>query len=210
MAREQIADINVLSEDPLRTPRHVKQCVPLPDRVVPTVLSFRGSVERILDREDRRTILIVGPCSVHDISAAREYAIKLRQVASEVDDTFFILMRVYFAKPRTTVGWKGFINDPYLDDSFRIDDGLLKAREFLVELGSLGVPVAMEALDSITPQCSQDHDAPESFFGDQSGWSVRGFKNERKSLRAYYPPRWNTTELRLCQCRALRTGTTTK
>jgi 3-deoxy-7-phosphoheptulonate synthase len=101
-------------------------------------------------------MVVVGPCSIHDLKAAHEYADKLRELANEVNDTLLLLMRVYFEKPRTTIGWKGLINDPYLDDSFHIEKGLFMARELLLDLNDMGLPAATEALDPIMPQYLSD------------------------------------------------------
>lgn len=153
---ELLVDLNVVSEELLPTARQIKEQLPLSAVGTATVRNGRVALQRILERQDPRPFLIVGPCSVHDIKAAREYAERLQRLSQEVSDTFLILMRVYFSKPRTTVGWKGFINDPNLDDSFRIDEGLFRAREFLVELAERGLPVGTEALDPITPQYIDD------------------------------------------------------
>ncbi len=112
----------------------------------------RQVVRRILDRDDPRLFVVVGPCSIHDPAAAREYAQRLSGLAAKVDKTMLLVMRVYFEKPRTTVGWKGLINDPDMDDSFHIEKGIRVARELLLYLADLGVPAATEALDPIMPQ----------------------------------------------------------
>lgn len=152
----KISDINVLAETLLPTPAEVKaECVISP-RAAATTLEARTTIQRILDREDRRLFVVVGPCSIHDLDAAREYARRLKSLAEEVSSTMFLVMRVYFAKPRTSVGWKGFINDPYLDDSFKIGEGLRMARSLLTEINDLGVPVGTEALDAIIPQYIDD------------------------------------------------------
>jgi len=126
------------------------------DSALTTVSEARRTIKQILKREDQRLFLIVGPCSIHDVDAAMEYAAKLKKLAAEVSDTLFLVMRVYFEKPRTTVGWKGFINDPYLDDSFNISEGLHIARKLLIDLSEMGVPTSTEALDPISPQFLQD------------------------------------------------------
>ncbi|MGB2788836.1 MAG: 3-deoxy-7-phosphoheptulonate synthase, partial [Dokdonella sp.] len=113
-------------------------------------------IKRILDRQDPRLFVVVGPCSIHDVVAARDYAQRLKALADEVQDTLFLVMRVYFEKPRTTVGWKGLINDPRMDDTFRIDEGLQVARDLLLELAELGLPAGTEALDPIIPQYIHD------------------------------------------------------
>jgi 3-deoxy-7-phosphoheptulonate synthase len=156
MSEKQVSNINVLSQELLPTPEEVKRALPLTERAEKTVLAGREAVRRILDHEDHRLFVVVGPCSIHDVEAAREYAARLKKLADDVSDTLLIIMRVYFEKPRTTVGWKGLINDPDMDDSFRIENGLYMARELLRELAELGLPTATEALDPITPQYLSD------------------------------------------------------
>ncbi len=156
MSENQINNVNVLSQELLPTPEEVKRALPLTERAERTVLNGRETVRRILDHQDHRLFIVVGPCSIHDLKAAREYAGRLKKLADEVADTMFIIMRVYFEKPRTTVGWKGLINDPYMDDSFNIDKGLYLARELLRDLAEMGLPASTEALDPITPQYLSD------------------------------------------------------
>jgi phospho-2-dehydro-3-deoxyheptonate aldolase len=156
MSKNQIENVNVLSQELLPTPAQIKAKLPLTDKAAQTVLLSRKTLQRILDRQDPRVFVVVGPCSIHDLAAAREYAGKLTVLAEELNDTLFLVMRVYFEKPRTSVGWKGFINDPYLDDSFHIEKGLFKARELLLEFAQMGLPVGTEALDPITPQYLSD------------------------------------------------------
>jgi 3-deoxy-7-phosphoheptulonate synthase len=153
---DPVNNVNVLSQELLPTPQQVKAALPLSERARATVLRGRGTVRRILDRQDPRLFVVVGPCSIHDIKAAHEYAARLKQLADEVSDTLCIVMRVYFEKPRTTVGWKGLINDPLMDDSFHIEKGLYLARELLLHIAELGLPTATEALDPITPQYLSD------------------------------------------------------
>lgn len=145
-------NVNIISREPLPTPQEIRQKLPLPPPVERNILRYREICQGILDRTDHRMFVVVGPCSIHDLAAAREYAGKLKALAEEVQDTLFVIMRVYFEKPRTTVGWKGLINDPHMDDSFHIEEGLFQARKFLLELGEMGLPAATEALDPITPQ----------------------------------------------------------
>lgn len=152
----QLDDLNVLSEETLITPDNLKQAVPISDQGLATVSSARLVIKDILDRKDQRLMVVIGPCSIHDVEAALDYAHRLKKLASEVDDTLLLVMRVYFEKPRTTVGWKGFINDPYLNYSFNIVEGLHLGRKLLVDLAEMGVPAATEALDPICPQYLQD------------------------------------------------------
>jgi 3-deoxy-7-phosphoheptulonate synthase len=151
-----VSNINVVAQDLLPTPLEVQARFPLSERARSTVLGGRDSVCRILDRADPRIMFVVGPCSIHDIKSAREYAGRLQRLAQELSDAFFIVMRVYFEKPRTTVGWKGLINDPYMDDSFHIEKGLSMARELLLEIAEMGLAAGTEALDPISPQYISD------------------------------------------------------
>ena len=156
MTMRKVADINVASEDLLPTPRQIKEQLPISEDAANAVFEARQTLQNILDAKDRRLFVVLGPCSIHDLASAREYSELLAGLASRVDDTFILVMRVYFSKPRTTIGWKGFINDPNLDDSFQIDQGLFRAREFLRELANNRVPVGTEALDPIIPQYIDD------------------------------------------------------
>ena len=117
---------------------------------------FRSAIENILAGKDHRILVVVGPCSIHDLKAANEYALKLKALADKLSDTLLVVMRVYFEKPRTTVGWKGLINDPYMNDSFKITDGLHIGRKLLLDVLEIGLPTATEALDPISPQYMQD------------------------------------------------------
>src|SRR5690554_4565237 len=156
MADLPINDLNVASNEALITPEQLKRELPLSDTALQTVSHGRQVVRDILDGKDHRLFLVIGPCSIHDVKAALEYAERLKKLAAEVSDTLFLVMRVYFEKPRTTVGWKGLINDPYLDDSFKIQDGLSIGRRLLLDLAEMGLPTATEALDPISPQYLQD------------------------------------------------------
>ncbi len=153
---KQENDINIASIEVLITPEQVKAQVPLPEAVQATVLKGRQTVRDILDGKDPRLMVVVGPCSIHDPKGAEDYARRLKALAAEVADTLFVVMRVYFEKPRTTIGWKGLINDPYMDDSFCIEDGLVMGRRLLRDFNALGLPCATEALDPITPQYHSD------------------------------------------------------
>ncbi|HEY2675528.1 MAG TPA: 3-deoxy-7-phosphoheptulonate synthase [Steroidobacteraceae bacterium] len=149
---EQLHNVNVASSDLLATPEEVKRRLPLTSRAAETVFKSREIVRSILERRDPRLFVVVGPCSIHDVVAAREYAGRLKDLASQLASTLLLVMRVYFEKPRTTVGWKGLINDPDLDDSFHIEKGILMARELLLHIAELGLPAGTEALDPIMPQ----------------------------------------------------------
>ena len=156
MADLPINDLNVASNEALITPEQLKREMPLSETALQTVSHGRQVVRDILDGKDHRLFLVIGPCSIHDLKAAHEYAERLKALAETVSDTLFLVMRVYFEKPRTTVGWKGLINDPYLDDSFKIQDGLHIGRRLLLDLAEMGLPTATEALDPISPQYLQD------------------------------------------------------
>ncbi|MDR5860315.1 3-deoxy-7-phosphoheptulonate synthase [Halomonas eurihalina] len=156
MSEQQVNNLNVLSEDVLITPVELKQHIPLSARAERTVIEGRETIQNILEGRDPRLLMVVGPCSIHDVDAAMDYARRLRKLADEVQDSLYIVMRVYFEKPRTTVGWKGLINDPHLNGSFEIEQGLHTARQLLVDLAELGLPLATEALDPISPQYLQD------------------------------------------------------
>ncbi len=151
-----VHNVNVASQDILITPASLKQAVPLTEARAQAVTESRQTVWNILDRRDPRLLVVVGPCSIHDPEAAMDYARRLKALSDELKDTLFIVMRVYFEKPRTTVGWKGLINDPHLDDSFHIEEGLHLARGLLADIVDLGLPVSTEALDPISPQYIQD------------------------------------------------------
>jgi 3-deoxy-7-phosphoheptulonate synthase len=164
MDEKLVYNVNVVAQDVLATPEDVKRALPLTDKAELTVLESRHVVENILDRKDHRFIVVVGPCSIHDPSAAMDYARRLKLLADEVSDTLFVIMRVYFEKPRTTTGWKGLINDPHMNDSFDVGFGLRLARKLLTDINELGLPAGTEALDPISPQ----------YLGDLVTWSAIG------------------------------------
>jgi len=145
-------NINILREQVLSAPSELKAKVPLSARGRENVLRYRQQIGDILEGKDHRLMVIAGPCSIHDMKAAKEYAERLKALHDKYQDEMLIIMRVYFEKPRTTVGWKGYINDPHLNDTFDIESGLQQARELLVWLADLGLPVGTEVLDPITPQ----------------------------------------------------------
>lgn len=145
-------DIHVNSEEVLITPQQLRDEQPLSEDGREFVKSARKIISNIIHKKDHRLLVISGPCSVHDIDAAKEYARKLKALHDKYQDSLYIVMRVYFEKPRTTVGWKGMINDPHMDGSFDVTSGLRKARELLIYLTELGLPLATEALDPISPQ----------------------------------------------------------
>ncbi|HEY0095495.1 MAG TPA: 3-deoxy-7-phosphoheptulonate synthase, partial [Archangium sp.] len=157
-------NLNVVGIDQMPSPAQIKTRVPLTERAADTVLAGRGALMDILDRKDPRLFVIVGPCSIHDPVAGLDYARRLRQLADKVKDAFHVVMRVYFEKPRTSTGWKGFINDPRMDDTFRIEEGMERGRRFLLDVAEIGLPAATEALDPIAPQ----------YYGDLISWTAIG------------------------------------
>ena len=164
MPHSQVLNINIVSDAILPTPQEVMGKLPLSAELQERIAGFRSEIQRVLDGEDQRLLVVVGPCSIHDPEAALEYAGRLRNLAAEVRETLLIIMRVYFEKPRTVAGWKGYVNDPYLDDSFHVEDGLYKARELLLHLAEMSLPAGTEALDPITPQ----------YLGDLITWTAIG------------------------------------
>ena len=153
---DQLYNVNVASSELLPTPEEIKQELPASARAQECVFAARAVVRDILERRDPRLFVVVGPCSIHDLEAAEEYASRLRQLADRIAGTMYVVMRVYFEKPRTTVGWKGLINDPDMDDSFHIEKGIRLARRLLIHLAESGLPAATEALDPIMPQYLQE------------------------------------------------------
>ena len=156
MEENRLYNVNISSLEVLPTPGDIKAFLPLSTRAEKTVFEARLTVEHILERRDPRLLIVVGPCSIHDPIAAMDYAHRLKKLSDEVSDTLYIVMRVYFEKPRTTTGWKGMINDPYMDDSFHIEEGLKKARKLLLDIAELGLPAGTEALDPMSPQYLSD------------------------------------------------------
>ncbi len=145
-------DLHVEKFIPLISPAEIKQLLPISDRAYETVVSSRAQIGNILSGKGKRLLIIVGPCSIHDEKAAIEYAVRLKALSEKVKDTMLLVMRVYFEKPRTNVGWKGLINDPWLNGSYDINEGLKKARSLLLKITEIGIPTATEILEPITPQ----------------------------------------------------------
>ncbi|MGJ3243616.1 MAG: 3-deoxy-7-phosphoheptulonate synthase [Opitutales bacterium] len=152
----KVSDINVSRTVELPRPHDFLEAIPKTDAMADTVAETRETIHRIIFGDDKRLLAIVGPCSIHDVDAGLAYAEKFRALAGELDDRLFLVMRAYFEKPRTTVGWKGLIMDPQLDGSYDIPEGLRVARTFLRDLIQMGVPTATELLDPITPQYIAD------------------------------------------------------
>ena len=151
-----LENINVTGQEVLITPDQLKLELPVTEAAAANVRGAREQVNAILRGDDTRQLIVVGPCSIHDPTAAIEYGQRLAALAGRVADTLLLVMRVYFEKPRSTVGWKGLINDPYLNDSCKVRDGLRIARKLLIDLAELGLPLSTEALNAITPQYIQD------------------------------------------------------
>ena len=164
MSTAETENLAIEAFDLMPSPAEIHARLPLTERAAQTVLAGRAALRRILDREDPRRFVVVGPCSIHDPVAGLDYARRLRALADEVADTLLIVMRVYFEKPRTATGWKGYINDPRMDDSFHIEEGMQKARRFLLDVAELGLPAGTEALDPIAPQ----------YLGDLVAWTAIG------------------------------------
>jgi len=156
-SNEKLVDnLNVESQEILITPEQLKTALPMSANAANSIAESREVIRNILDGNDPRLFVVVGPCSIHDVDAAIDYAHRLKALAEEVADTLYIVMRVYFEKPRTTVGWKGLINDPYLNDTFKIQEGLHIGRKLLLDIADIGLPTSTEALDPISPQYMQD------------------------------------------------------
>jgi len=156
MDSQAVENINIEPPVVLITPAELKREIPLSDKARAVISQGRKNIENILERKDHRLIVVVGPCSIHDLKAAHDYANRLKALEEKVGDTLLIVMRVYFEKPRTTTGWKGLINDPFMNDSFKITDGLHIGRQLLHDILEIGLPTATEALDPISPQYLQD------------------------------------------------------
>ncbi|TPX69845.1 hypothetical protein SpCBS45565_g02235 [Spizellomyces sp. 'palustris'] len=165
-------DTRVLGYDPLLPPQILQAEHPMTTQSKQTVQKARREAAKILRGDDDRILVVVGPCSIHDVDAALEYAGRLKALADELKDNLLIVMRAYFEKPRTTVGWKGLINDPSIDGSFRINQGLRVARKLLCDLTALGLPVGSELLDTISPQ----------FIGDLISWGAIGARTTESQL----------------------------
>ena len=167
-----LENLNVLSQHTLLPPARLHQDIPVSHRASDTVRHTREALGRILLGQDPRLLVVVGPCSIHDITSAMDYARRLKALADELSDQLLLVMRVYFEKPRTTVGWKGLINDPYLDETFRIDEGLRIARQLLIDINRLGLPAGSEFLDVISPQ----------YLGDLISWGAIGARTTESQV----------------------------
>ncbi|KAJ3293417.1 3-deoxy-7-phosphoheptulonate synthase [Rhizoclosmatium sp. JEL0117] len=169
---EAVDDTRIIGYEPLFAPQMIQYEFPLSDTSKETVVRGRRHARRILHGEDDRMLVIVGPCSIHDVKAAMEYALRLKALAEKHKDTLHIIMRTYFEKPRTTVGWKGLINDPFIDSTFKINNGLRIARQLLSDITNIGMPVGFELLDTISPQ----------YFNDAVSWGAIGARTTECQL----------------------------
>ncbi len=167
-----VDDVRIQALRPLLPPAILLEEVPVTEAITELVSESRNTMQSIMHGKDQRLAVIVGPCSIHDPQAALDYARQLQAVAERFRDELFLLMRVYFEKPRTTVGWKGLINDPYLDNSFQINHGLRKARTLLLQINEIGLPCATEFLDTIIPQ----------FIADLISWAAIGARTSESQI----------------------------
>lgn len=165
-------NLRIESIQPLISPSLLQHELPITEKVSQVVTEAREQANKILDQESQKLLVIVGPCSIHDPQAALEYAGKLKNLADKYSNELLIIMRVYFEKPRTTVGWKGLINDPLLNGSFRINKGLHVARQLLLDINDLGLPVACEFLDTIIPQ----------YLSDLVSWAAIGARTTESQI----------------------------
>jgi 3-deoxy-7-phosphoheptulonate synthase len=168
----QTDDVHILEIKELLPPVALLEGFPLTEDASKTVFETRQAIHRLLQGEDDRVLVIAGPCSIHDVKAAWEYGRKLAAIRDKLRDSLEIIMRVYFEKPRTTIGWKGLINDPYLDNSFQINNGLRIARNLLLDLNAMALPTAGEFLDMITPQ----------YVGDLMSWGAIGARTTESQV----------------------------
>ena len=165
-------DLRIKEIKELVPPAHVLREFPLSDKVAETTFDTRQAIHRILHGADDRLLVIAGPCSIHDVKAAKEYAARLKAECDRLAGDLLVVMRVYFEKPRTTVGWKGLINDPKLDGSFNINEGIRIARELLIDINELGLPAGCEFLDMITPQ----------YIADLVSWGAIGARTTESQI----------------------------
>ncbi len=171
-ARRPVDDVRIREIKELSPPAHLLREFPLSAAAQETVFATRQAIHRILHGADDRLLVVIGPCSVHDVSAAKEYAARLLEQKKRLEADLLVVMRVYFEKPRTTVGWKGLINDPHLNGSFEINKGLRIARELLLDLAEMGMPAGTEYLDTQTPQ----------YIGDLVGWGAIGARTTESQV----------------------------
>lgn len=165
-------DTNIYEIKPLISPLCLIDELPITQKALENVLLYREIIKNIVSGEDKRLLVIIGPCSIHDTKAALDYAKRLKKISKELEQSLVIVMRTYFEKPRTTVGWKGLINDPDLDDSYNINKGLRIARKLLIDINEMGIPTALEFLDTISPQ----------YISDLISWGAIGARTTESQL----------------------------
>ena len=165
-------NLNIIRFKPLVTPEELKKEFPETDEVALVEATTRKNIQRVLTNRDKRRLVVTGPCSLHDRESTLEYAAKLRKLQDQVSDKVLVIMRAYFEKPRTTVGWKGMLYDPYLDNSYDIEEGFRKARGLLVAIGEMGLPTATEFLDPIVPQ----------YLADLVSWAAIGARTSESQI----------------------------
>lgn len=168
----QTRDLRIQNIRPLIPPAILLEKLPLSEKGSKLVTDARNTIKNILNKKDDRLLVVIGPCSIHDPAAALDYAKRLKELAGKVADDLFIVMRVYFEKPRTTIGWKGLINDPHLDSSYAVNEGLQIGRKLLLDITELGLPAGCEFLDPITPQ----------FFADVVSWAAIGARTTESQV----------------------------
>ncbi|MBQ9240053.1 MAG: 3-deoxy-7-phosphoheptulonate synthase [Duodenibacillus sp.] len=162
--RALLEDINIEGFDPMPAPCDIRSAAPASERALAAVAEGRSAIRSILDGNDSRLMIITGPCSIHDPKAAMDYASRLAALQQKVSRSILLVMRVYFEKPRTVTGWKGYINDPFLNNTFQVVEGMKRARSLMVAISELGLPIATEALDPFGPQ----------YYGDLVSWYAIG------------------------------------
>ncbi len=187
-------DLRIAGLNPLVSPAVLAYYLPVSEEAAKLVATSRATAEGILKGADDRLLVVMGPCSIHNPDAAREYAGRLKELSDRLSDDLFVIMRVYFEKPRTTVGWKGLINDPHMDGSFDINHGLHVARKLLLDCAHMGVPAGTEFLDTISPQ----------FIADLIAWGAIGARTA-ESWRPGFPCRWASKTAPEGRCRSLWT-----
>lgn len=168
----QTRDLRIQNIRPLIPPAILLEELPLTEEGSILVTKSRNTIKNILNKKDDRLLVVIGPCSIHDTAAALDYAKRLKKLADSVADELFIVMRVYFEKPRTTIGWKGLINDPHLDNSYAVNEGLHIGRKLLLDITEIGLPAGCEFLDPITPQ----------FFADVVSWAAIGARTTESQV----------------------------
>ena len=187
----RIDDVRIGAVRPLITPALLQERVPVEADTLALVEGSRAAIAAVLHGRDDRLVVVVGPCSIHDHDQAIEYALRLKAVAGELQDDLLVVMRAYFEKPRTTVGWKGYINDPHLDGSFAINEGLERARKLLLELTLLGVPTGTEFLDLLSPQ----------FIAELVAWGAIGARTTESQSHRQLASGLSCPEIGRASCR---------